>query len=133
MNRDLTLDEIAKLIKKEAGVVRHVINSTFPRYEGKDVIYAPEGRNADELYVLAHECGHAAFRHKRRTPKWLAEYQAETWAIDILQKYGVPASKARTKRGKGNVRMEIDAAWEFDGYEEIAKAAAKWAGTSIPQ
>jgi hypothetical protein len=53
---------IAATMKKEARVRRHIVD--FPCYTQRATIYAPEGRTVDELYILAHECGHAAHRHR---------------------------------------------------------------------
>jgi hypothetical protein len=68
------LHEIAKVIKAEAGVVRHqVLDKPFSaggfRWSGwsfpkRGVIHAPAGRTDRELYTLAHECAHVALRHE---------------------------------------------------------------------
>jgi hypothetical protein len=122
---------IASALKKEARVTKHVI-SNCPRYEGTGgVIYAPEGRTKSELYVLAHECGHAFHRHPRRCPKWLAEYEAETWAHEALHRHGIKISKEQTRLAKRNVRMEIDVALDFSDKGK-ALAAAEWSGTTLP-
>ena len=119
--------KIADAIKREARITRHHINESFPRYEGGGVLHAPEGRTVSELYILAHECGHAIHRHNRRTPKWLAEYQAELWAHEALQRHGVAISKARTASAKANVRLELSAAWDFPD-TKIAAEASEWSG-----
>lgn len=133
--------DIAAALKKEARVKRHVLSSVRPLtlaevflkshhvdigvspHYRKGTIHAPEGRNIRDLYVLAHECGHAAFDHGRQTPRWLAEYQAETWAIAALQRHGVVVSKAQMERAKANVRMELSAACDFSSKQT---EAAEW-------
>ena len=104
-----TIKDVADAIKKEAHVKRHVISSR-PHYVGGATIHAPEVRNAETLYIFAHECGHAAFRHRtgrgwsRLSLAWLHEYQAGALAQDALQRHGVKVSKARIKHAKANVR-----------------------------
>jgi hypothetical protein len=125
---------IAAAIKKAARVKHHIIESTFPHYQGNGIIQAPAGNNAEELYILAHECGHAAHRHSRRTLRtlrWKHEYEAEIWAHDILRRYGVVVTKAQTRRAEANVRDELNAAWDFRDMR-TAQAAADWCGGKLP-
>jgi hypothetical protein len=134
MKKNERLNIIAA-IKKAARVKHHIIDNAFPYYdyyEGRGTIHAPAGDNAEELYILAHECGHAAHRHNRRTPKWQHEYEAEIWAHDILRRFGVVVSKARTRRAKANVRLELSAGLDFPD-KRTARAAANWSGGYIPK
>jgi hypothetical protein len=125
--------EIAAAIKKAARVKHHVINNTFPYYEGNGIIHAPAGGNAEELYILAHECGHAAHRHRYSAKlRWKHEYEAEIWAHDILRRYGVAVTKAQTRRAKANVRDQFSMAWDFRD-KRTARAAANWCGCNIPK
>jgi hypothetical protein len=104
--------EIAAAIKKAARVKHHIIDSTIlHHYAGNGIIYAPAGDNAEELYILAHERGHAAHRHRFSEKLiWKHEYEAEIWAHDILRRYGVAVTKAQTRHAKANVRDELNAA-----------------------
>ncbi len=122
---------IAEAMKREARVVEH--HDGFPRCEGRGVIYAPEGRTIEELYILAHECGHSAFRHgpRSRKPKWRCEYEAETWAHDAFRRHGLAVDKAQTKLARANVRAELSIAWDLEPMQ-LAMQAAKWCGASLP-
>lgn len=117
-------------MKKEARVRRHIIGAGY--HPGGATIEAPAGRNIDELYILAHECGHAAFRHEGRsdlsgTPRWQAEFEAELWAIAAFRRHGLAVSKTRIKNAKANVRLELSVAWNFPS-KQTAIRAAKWCG-----
>jgi hypothetical protein len=124
---------IAAAIKKAARVKHHIIDSTFPHYQMNGIIQAPAGDNAEDLYILAHECGHAAHRHRFSEKLiWKHEYEAEIWAHDILRRYGVAVTKTQTRRAKANVRDELSVAWDFRD-KRTAHAAANWCGGNIPK
>lgn len=126
---------IAAAMKKEARVRRHIIGDGY--HLGGATIEAPEGRTVEELYILAHECGHAAFRHDKggprndlsesKTPRWQAEFEAELWALAAFRRHGVVVSKTRIKNAKANVRLELSVAWNFP-LKQTAIRAAKWCG-----
>src|SRR5262249_9172153 len=95
------LDEllaVADAIKAEAGVTHHCIVDPS-REDGRVIfglafpqrrsIHAPEGRTPNDLYLLAHECGHVALRHDHQKPRHVREYEAAMWAHGALQRHGI--------------------------------------------
>ena len=116
---------IATAMKKEARVRRHLFD--YPYYTRGGTIRTPKVRSIADLHILAHECGHAAFRHTRRTPTWLAEFEAELWALAAFRRHDLVVSKTRIKKAKTNVRKELSCAWDFRP-EQTAIKAAKWCG-----
>jgi hypothetical protein len=135
---------IAEAIKKEAGVLKHHVlaeadrNDVRVRYgwsfPTRRIIHAPEGRTDRELYTLAHECGHVAWRHNHRKPLWRREYEAEQWAHAALRRHGIAVSEYDTVAATMNVFAAIDDAVErgkFGRPKRSAAEAAEWSGWNL--
>lgn len=95
--------EIAEAMKTEAGVDSHLLN--LENLGGRartdaPQIFAPPGKNRDQLVTLAHECGHI-FLHRLGTPGYnlpphVQEMEAESYAHQAFRVHGmrVPAAQA---------------------------------------
>lgn len=105
---------IAEQMKREAGVRGHVENRT----DGSGLawlhtgdIETPESRNINNLYVVAHECGHV-FLHMsgvgRLLPGHVKEYEAECYAHQALRQHGMSVPQARTRSARQYVAAMID-------------------------
>ena len=130
---------IAGKIKAEAGVTKHTIRGNLSGRAAYSRIEAPEGRTPDQLYILAHECGHVAHGHfLAKLPKHVKELQAEQWAHATLGRHGVAVPPRQTERAKLYVARKIVQAQRrgaknfnpdalaFAGPERIAKMRASY-------
>ena len=142
LEQELTeLLAVAEAIKAEAGVIEHHVIGPPPRdknsrfgwaFPQRKVIHAPAGATIEDLYFLAHECGHVALRHDHQTPRYLREYQTELWAHAALQRHGIDVPEGVTADAMMNVLFEIDAAVERGQFgrrqKRLSAEAAEWSG-----
>jgi hypothetical protein len=140
---------IAEKMKAEAGGVTHgVVDQSVGGMASltTSIIAAPVGENLQQLYTVAHECGHV-FLHRKGTPGfWLPghvkEWEAECYAHQAFHAHGlrVPARFTTEARAYVALHVEIDRrdgiatdprAWEFaehrcSPFEPLRETPAEW-------
>jgi hypothetical protein len=114
-NREKRL-AIAEAMKREAGVTEHTVFREGQEginglaYIGTGRILSPEGRKIEELYILAHECGHI-WLHNAGEGYWypghLKEMEAESYAHQAFRAHGMKVAPKVTNLGRRYVAMWI--------------------------
>lgn len=106
-----TLEEIREEIFKSAGVLHfRILNpKEMPGCEAMantdtKTIYASEELNLKNLFILAHEAGHIHHQH-RGMAMHRSEYEAEKFAIQAFEHFGLPIPAASLKEAKINVHL----------------------------
>lgn len=97
---------IAEAMKREAGVTTHEINKkdlSGYAYFGTGRIISPEGRKIEQLYTLAHECGHIIL-HSSNPGYWLPphvqELEAESYAHQAFREHGMVPPRRLSEWGR---------------------------------
>lgn len=105
---------IADAMKAEASVIDHDINYgglDGMAFGGTGRIYSPEGRKMDELYTLAHECGHI-FLHNQQPglalPTHIKEMEAESYAQQAFLEHGMAVPRREYDWGRTYVGSWVD-------------------------
>ena len=121
--------EVAAAIKRDAGVDTHEVRSSLSgkAWSEERRIQAPEGKTRNQLYILAHECGHVALGHCNKKPRHRQEFEAERYAHEALRKHGVPVPRKMTERAKRYVRRKLRQA-ERRGAKKLDNEAVAWSG-----
>lgn len=68
-------------------------------------IEAPHPKSSMSFAVLAHEIGHQALGRMR--PRWREEYLAWQFALDVMQRLGVPVTSQVMERYAGSMRYAL--------------------------
>lgn len=122
---------IAEKLKMDAGVETHEITKGLRgrAWSWEKRIVAPEGRTRNQLYILAHECGHVALGHKRKSskPSHRIEYEAEIYAHAAMAKYKIAVPEKMTERAKAYVRRKCHQAARR-GAKSLDADAVEWSG-----
>jgi hypothetical protein len=75
---------------------------------GRMAVPKPITRRA--LYVFLHECAHfvlhADYKRNKR-PRYLEEFEAETWARDKMREAGIPVPRKEIVRAKEHVAQHL--------------------------
>lgn len=91
-------------------------------------VTCPKPTTRRRLYVLAHECGHAAHGHlgggKGRSPH-REEYEAECYAHEAMRRHGVAVPRKETKFAREYVARRIDMAVRR-GATKLDREAVGW-------
>jgi hypothetical protein len=106
-NRERRL-RVAAAMKIEAGVAEHIPNARHDdlsglAWTGTGKIRSPIGRNLNQLYTLAHECGHI-FLHDREPgcslPSHVKEMEAESYAHQCFAAHGLKVPRWASAHGR---------------------------------
>lgn len=114
---------------KEAGVENWTFheNGLYGRCSEKH-LSCPKPTTRRRLYILAHECGHAALNHAaigKGQPTHRKEYEAELYAHEALRRYGIAVPRKETQRAKEYVARRIDMAVRRHT-TKLDREAVKW-------
>lgn len=92
------------------------------------IVHAPLPANTRRrLYILAHEIGHIALGHTNKLPRYVEEYEAESFAHVLLRRFHISVPRASTDNAKRYVRRKIAQALKR-GLSALDPVIAEWAG-----
>lgn len=84
---------------------RRVATLTGEANWNKKTIYCPTLDTREGLFVFLHECGHIHFKHfQDALPITQEEYEADRYAISIMQIEGIQVPKTMVDISKHNLR-----------------------------
>lgn len=102
----LTRLAIAEAMKQEAGVTGHEINRedfSGLAFIGTGQIRSPEGQNMQQLYTVAHECGHIFLHNElpgQALPGHVMELEAESYAHQAFREHGMELPRVLSEWGR---------------------------------
>jgi len=99
---------------KESGVEKWTFHERGLHGRGsRKLIRCPKPTTRRRLYILAHECAHAALDHRgsgKGQPTHRKEYEAELYAHEAMHRHEVPVPRKATEGAKRYVAYRIDLA-----------------------
>jgi hypothetical protein len=70
---------------KNVNEIHHKNNLTGVAYVKEGIMIAPHPTTRRRLAVYLHECAHFELHTKKKHPRYIEEYQAWKWAIEVMR------------------------------------------------